>query len=69
MIRRPETPQIEFLLAGSLDDPSLFNRTSEALRCRADLLINSIEGTGWFAEERPTELVRDVVAAHFARHY
>jgi hypothetical protein len=69
MINRPELPQIEFLQAGSLDDPSLFRPTTEMFTCRADLLISSIKSMGRLEERPPIELLRDVVAAHFAKRH
>ncbi|MDN5005489.1 GFA family protein [Bradyrhizobium sp. GCM10027634] len=68
-INRPEIPQIEFLQAGSLDDPSLFTPATEVFTCRADLLITSIESIGRLKEGPPIELFRDVVAAHFAKRH
>ena len=58
MIRRPEIPQLDFLQAGSLDDPGLFKPASAIFACRTEVLINSIERIGRFEEEAPTELMR-----------
>ena len=69
MINRPEVPQIEFLLAGSLDDPSLFKPAAEVFACRADLLISSIEKIGRLEGGPPIEVLRDVVAALFAKRH
>ena len=67
MIRRPEMPQIEFLQAGSLDDPSLFKPVAEVFTCRAHSLANSIEVKDRYEEGPPVELVRDVFKAHFSK--
>ena len=67
MIRRPEIPQIEFLQAGSLDDPSIFRAAAEVFACRAHSVVTSIEGKDRFEEGPPVDLVRDVIKAHFAR--
>jgi hypothetical protein len=67
MIRRPEIPQIAFLQAGSLDDPSIFKPVAEVFTCRAHSLANSIEVKDRYEEGPPVELVRDVFKAHFAK--
>jgi hypothetical protein len=68
-INRPEMLQIEFLQAGSLDDPGLFRPDAEVFTCQIDLLISSIESMGWLEEKPPIELLRDVVTAHFAKRH
>jgi hypothetical protein len=67
MIRRPEIPQIEFLQAGSLDDPNIFRAAAEVFTCRAHSVVTSIEGKDRFEEGPPVDLVGDVIKAHFAR--
>lgn len=67
MIRRPETPQVVFLQAGSLDDPSLFAPTAEVFMCRAQPLANPIEGVTHFEKGPPADTVRSAVEAHFAK--
>ena len=69
MISRPEMPQIGFLQAGSLDDPSLFKPAPEVFTCEVELLISSIENISRLNERPSSELLRDVVAARFAKRH
>lgn len=66
LIRRPATPQVVFLQAGSLDDPGAFKPTVEVFTCRAHGYLKPIEGTSRFEEGPPADVVRPVVEAYFA---
>ena len=67
MIRRPETPQVVFLQAGSLDDPALFKPAAEVFTCRAHSLARPIDGTARFEKGPPADVVRPIIEAHFAK--
>lgn len=66
MIRRPETPQVVFLQAGSLDDPTVFKPAAEVFTCRSDSSVNRIDGAARFDKGPPPDVVRPVIEAHFA---
>jgi len=67
MIRRPETPQVAFLQAGSLDDPSSFKPAAEVFTCRAHSCVGPIEDAARFEKGPPVDLVRPVLEAHFKK--
>jgi hypothetical protein len=67
MIRRPETPQVAFLQAGSLDDPSVFKPAAEVFTCRAHTLAGAMGGGARFEQGPPADLVRPIIEAHFAK--
>jgi hypothetical protein len=69
MINRPEMPEIACLQAGSLDDPNLFEPVPGVSDCRSDLLVSSIERMHGPKERTPIDILRDVVAAHFANRH
>ncbi len=65
MIRRPETPQVAFVQAGSLDDPTVFKPVAEVFTCRAHPSTSAMEGTARFEQGPPADLVRPAVEAYF----
>jgi len=65
-IFRPETPQVEFLTAGSLDDPAVFQPTCEVWMSRADPWHPRHPDTEKFAEGPAAEAVRAPIQAYFA---
>lgn len=65
MIRRPETPQLTFLQAGSLDDPNLFEPAAEVFSSRAQPFVRPIEGAARFEKGPPAEVIRPILEAHF----
>lgn len=67
MIRRPETPLVAFLQAGSLDDPGVFKPAAEVFTCRAHSLTKPIDGVSRFDKGPSADLVRPVIEAHFAK--
>lgn len=67
MIRRPETPQIAFLQAGSLDDPTAFEPAAQVFMCRARSYDSPIEGAAQFEKGPTSDVVRPVIEAHFAK--
>lgn len=67
MGRRPEIPQIAFLQAGSLDDPSQFRPFAEVFTCRAHLLATSVEEKDRFEQGPPADVVRGIIKSHFER--
>ena len=66
MIRRPETPQVAFLQAGSLDDSTAFKPAAEVFTCRAQSFATPVKGAMSFEMGPPADLVRPVIEAHFA---
>jgi hypothetical protein len=64
-IRRPETPLVEFLQAGSLDDPSKFHPSCEVWVSRADAWHPLDAGIQKFDQNPAAEAVRAPIAAYF----
>ena len=67
MIRRPETPQLAFIQAGSLDDPTMFKPAAEVFTSRAHAVISPVNGAPRFDKGPPLELVRPIVEGHFKK--
>jgi hypothetical protein len=67
MIRRPETPQVAFIQAGSLDDPKIFKPVAEVFTCRSHPSIGPVDGAVRFEKGPPPDLVRPAVEAHFKK--
>lgn len=65
MIRRPETPQVAFIQAGSLDDPAMFKPAAEVFACRAHPAIGPVQNAARFEKGPPADLVRPVIEAYF----
>jgi hypothetical protein len=65
-ITRPETPLVQFVQAGSLDDPSIFSPTCEVWVSRANSWHPHLTEILKFVEGPPPEAVRDAIAAYFA---
>jgi len=67
MIRRPETPQLAFIQAGSLDDPMIFKPAAEVFACRAQPAISPVKDAMRFDKGPPLDLVRPAIEAHFKK--
>ena len=67
MIRRPDTPQVTFLQAGSLDDAKVFKPTAEVFTCRAHPAFSPVQGAARFEKGPPPDLVRPAIEAHFKK--
>jgi hypothetical protein len=65
-IRRPETPQVLFLQAASLDDLSTFRPTCEVWVCRAESWHTLHPKTAKFDRGPSPEAVRAPIEAYFA---
>jgi hypothetical protein len=67
LIRRPETPQIAFIQAGSLDDPSTFAPSVVVFTSRAPSTAQIPTGIPAFEKGPTPEFVRPFLEAHAAR--
>jgi hypothetical protein len=65
MIRRPETPQLVLIQAGSLDDPMIFKPAAEVFTCRAHPAISPVDGAVRFDKGPSADLIRPAIEAHF----
>lgn len=66
LIRRPETPQIAFVHAGSLDDGTVFAPQAEVFTSRSHGWNDANRAMKRFPEASPPDLVRPVIADYFA---
>ncbi|MDX2159332.1 MAG: GFA family protein [Hyphomicrobiaceae bacterium] len=67
LIRRPETPQIAFIQAGSLDDPSAFTPSVAVFTSRAPASAPLPAGVPAFEKGPAAELVKPFLEAHARR--
>jgi len=67
LIRKPATPQIAFLQAGSLDDPRVFVPAAAVFAEGAPASAPPPAGIPAFDKGPPADLIGPIVVAHFAK--